>query len=571
MQHFCRLCEQLDIAEGGPGSRAILQRYFRDAPAEDAAWALFFLLGRRPCRVIGARRLRAWAVETAGWPGWLVEESYRSVGDPGETLALLLPAPSRPRNWAFADLIRDRLLPLEAASPARQREWTQQTWEELDGAPRWLWNRLITGAFRPRVSRQQIVLALADVSGLPPAQIAYRLLEAWAPTPASYRRLLAELSTDADLSRPYPFMLARMLTDPVESLGSTADWRLEWKWDGIRAQLIRRAGRCLLWLQSEGLFTDIFPELADAAAALDDGTALDGQIVGWQKGRPLPSSKLVRRMTGQTRARRLPLDPPAAYIAFDLLEHQGHDIRCQPLAARCSILKSLLQPLGAGPGLHDHARCVPARGESCDVTSGSPIRFSASLPAQSWTDVRAFISGARKTGATGVTLRRLDSVYDEGPSACVWWECAVSPFTIDVVLLAARSVRDRGRRGSGRFTFAVWHQGELVPLARADLELDREETDALESYIRHNTIERFGPLRMVRPELVFELAFDDLQANPRRRCGLAAERPRIVRWRKNASAAAACTLEQLRQFLTARCQGSANRAVPGPREKTIQH
>jgi DNA ligase 1 len=502
--------------------------YFSAAPPEDAAWAVHFLSGNRPKRLIPVRRLASWAMEVSGIQPWLFEESYHNVGDLAETIALLLPRPSRESDFPLHRWIEERLLAMAGEGEEVQRAIVLEAWSELDGTERFLWNKLLTGEFRVGVSRSLVVKGLSAASGVDEATTAHRLMGGWEPTAEAYLGLVATRTQDADISRPYPFFLAYALEGPVEALGDVNDWMVEWKWDGIRSQLIRRQGRTFIWSRGEDLVTDRFPELSLAANLLPDGTVLDGEIMAW-RDRPLPFNDLQRRIGRKKLGPRILSEVPIALVVYDLLEADGADFRDVPLAERRRRLADLLRQLG----------------------SHTPFILSPRVDVEDWSTVRSERSRARDRSAEGLMLKRLDSAYGVGRRRGPWWKWKVDPFSVDAVMVYAQPGSGRRAALHTDYTFAVWKDGELVPFAKAYSGLTDAEIREVDRWVRKNTIERFGPVRAVRPEQVFELAFEGIQASSRHKSGIAVRFPRIARWRTDKRPEDADTLDALRRLLDA--------------------
>ena len=527
MKRFARLFSELDGTTRTNAKVAAMVEYFTGADAADAAWAVHFLSGNRPKRLIPVRRLASWAMEAAEVPDWLFEECYHAVGDLAETIALLLPDSDSTSDLPLRHWIEERLLPLAGEDEETQRAVIRDAWSRLGDTERFVWNKLITGAFRVGVSQSLVVRALARAGGADEAAVAHRLMGSWEPTAESFRRLLSTETTDTDLSRPYPFFLAYALEGEVEELGAPSQWQAEWKWDGIRAQLIRRGNATWIWSRGEELVTDRFPELGEGAALLPDGTVLDGEILPWREGAPLPFSQLQRRIGRKKLGPKILAEVPVVLIVYDLLEGDGVDLRALPLRERRALLERLL-----------------AR-----TTAAGRFRLSPVVAAEAWADVRRAYDDARDRSAEGLMLKRLDSAYGVGRRKGGWWKWKVEPFTVDAVMIYAQA--GHGRRASlyTDYTFAVWHQGELVPFAKAYSGLTDEEIRRLDGWIRRNTLERFGPVRAVVPEQVFELAFEGIQPSPRHRSGVAVRFPRISRWRTDKPASEADSLETLRRLM----------------------
>ena len=528
MREFAALYRALDSTTSTLAKRAALAAYFRQAPAADAAWAVYFLCGGRPRQAVPVKLLRAIAAERAQVPDWLFEESYQAVGDLAETIALLLPAtdgtgtPVPLHEWVEQRLLRTRGTAPEAVAPLLVG-W----WDELDAHERFVWNKLITGGFRVGVSRQLVVQGLAEATGLPTQVLAERLTGEWKPDAAAWQRLVDAAEDEVPPGRPYPFFLAHPLPGPVEALGERNQWAAEWKWDGIRAQVVRRNGETFLWTRGEELVTPRFPEVAAAVAGLPEGCVIDGELVAWRDGRVAPFALLQQRI-GRTKLSAAVLArAPVACIAYDLLEQGGTDLRPLPFGERRALLEQVVGALGH-----------PA-------VSVSPL-----VDADGWPALGALRLEARSRGVEGLMLKRIDSAYGIGRTRASaqgeWWKWKVDPLSVDAVLVYAQ--RGHGRRASlyTDYTFALWHEGALVPFAKAYSGLTDAEIAKVDAYIRQHTVEKFGPVRSVTPKLVCEIGFEGIAASPRHKSGIAVRFPRILRLRDDKRIEDADTLDQLR-------------------------
>jgi DNA ligase-1 len=504
-----------------------LRTYFSQAPLADTGWAIHFLIGRRPKRLIESRKLWQWAIEEAGIPDWLFSECYDAVGDVAETIALLLPAAAASSDKALSYWVEERLLQMRNWDEAAQRDSLVWAWREMDDAQRFVWNKLITGEFRVGVSQRLVTRALAEVSGVDAAVIAHRLMGDWEPAPDSVRRILEKDSSDADISRPYPFCLAHPLEGGVEALGPIAGWQAEWKWDGIRSQLIRRGGRTFLWSRGEELVTDRFPEISALGAVTGEGVAIDGEILPWKDGAPLGFAQLQRRIGRKELGGKILAEVPAALIAFDLLELDGVDARERPLEWRREKLAEMV-----------------AR-----VATPQALILSPRIEAGSWEELTRLREEARSRGVEGFMLKRLGSPYRVGRRRGDWWKWKIDPYSVDAVLIYAQ--RGSGRRASlyTDYTFGIWDAGKLVPFAKAYSGLTDEEIRQVDAFVRRNTVERFGPVRVVKPELVFELAFEGIQRSSRHKSGIAVRFPRMARWRTDKKPEDADTIETVKALL----------------------
>jgi DNA ligase-1 len=531
MKAFAALYEALDRTTSTNAKVAAMAAYFQGAPAADAAWALFFLTGRKVKRLIPSRVLWELTRDVTALPDWLLEHCHAAVGDFAEAMALLVEhrvaAAGMGSDLPFARWIEERLLPLKQMDGAAQRAAVQAWWEELDASQSFVLNKIITGEYRVGASATLVVRALAQVAGLPQATMAHRVMGDWAPTAGFFTSLREGLPSAEVASRPYPFFLASPLEQDVDALGPREEWLAEWKWDGIRAQVVRRAGDVFLWSRGEELVTDRFPEVAAAARALPDGTVIDGEVLAYRDG-VLPFAVLQTRIGRQKLTPRIFAEAPVALMAYDLLEQHGADIRGLPLVERRSRLEALLAP---GP----RALLV------------SPV-----VAAATWAALGEERRGARERHVEGLMLKRLTSPYATGRRRGDWWKWKIDPFAMDAVLLYAHP--GHGRRASlfTDYTFAVWDGAGLVPVAKAYSGLSDAEIQELDAWVRRHTLEKFGPTRAVEPVQVFEIAFEGIAPSTRHRSGVAVRFPRIARWRKDKPAAEADTLDSLRALVAAR-------------------
>ncbi len=558
MRAFARLFTALDRTTRTSEKVAALERHFRETPPADAVWGLWFLSGQRLKRAVKTAHLRQWVAEVAELPVWLVEECYEHVGDLAETLALLLPANPSPSPPPLAQLVERRLLPLAHATETGQREILRATWAELDTTQRFLWHKLITGNFRVGVSRALLVRALANLAGVEPPVIAHLLLAQWSPTPGDFARLMSGENSSGEPARPYPFYLASPLEGEPCALGDVADWQVEWKWDGIRAQLIRRRGEAVLWSRGEEIVTTAFPEIAEAARALPDGTVLDGELLAWRGDSPLPFAQLQRRLNRRVAGLSLRREVPVVFMAYDLLESEGQDARGWPLAQRRRDLEQVMaRALEAltndDSAVRDSALIQGDLFVSRTPAETSPavLRISPVLSVAAWEEVAKLQEQARATSAEGLMLKRRDSAYGTGRQRGNWWKWKVAPFTCDAVLVAAQPGHGRRATLFTDYTLAVWQGSELVPVAKAYSGLTDDEIDLVDALVRANTTGRFGPVRAVRPELVFELAFEGIARSTRHKAGLGLRFPRIARWRHDKKPAEADSVETLHRLAEA--------------------
>jgi DNA ligase-1 len=539
MKRFVALYLALDATTKTGAKEAALVAYFREAQPRDAAWATFFLTGRRLKRLVRSRDLVETALATSALPAWLFDASYHAVGDLAETIALLLPPPVADDDRSLAQWVEDELAAMSGLPPAQAQQRLAAAWSRLDADARFVYLKLITGEFRVGVARQLVHRALATAFDLPVTDVAQRLVGDWAPSAAFHDLLRGSGSATGTDHKPYPFFLAHPLEDDPATLGDVGEWQAEWKWDGIRAQLVVRDRVARVWSRGEELVSDAFPELVAAGSALPDGTVVDGEVLVWPAGAvlPAPFAHLQRRLNRKAPGPKLLREVPVALCAYDLLEERGEDIRAQPLVVRRERLAALLP---ASPTL----------------------RLSPLVEGGTWDALAQARMQSRERHAEGLMLKRLDAAYGVGRVRGPWWKWKIDPYTVDAVLVYAQP--GHGRRASlyTDYTFAVWDGDALVPFAKAYSGLTNDEIRAVDAWIRAHTLERFGPVRRVEPTLVFELAFEGLQRSTRHKSGIAVRFPRIARWRVDKPAAEADRLETLRALAQAQPDG---RAVKPPR------
>jgi DNA ligase-1 len=548
MRAFAALYRELDASTSSLSKQAALQRYLRAVPPQDAAWAVYFLAGGKPRQLVPTKLLRTLAQEAAGLPEWLFDESYEAVGDLAETIALLLPPPTAWHERGLAEWIEQLLLPLRKAPPEQVADALRAQWQQLAPDERFVYFKLITGGFRVGVSRLQVTQALAAVGGLDAKSVAQRLMGythlGGQPSADDYAALIAPEQageqTRETSGQPYPFFLAHPFNLAVDAfdtaLGPPSNWLVEWKWDGIRAQLVKRAGRVWLWSRGEELVTDRYPELAAMGEALPDGTVLDGEIVVWREGHVQPFAELQKRIGRKTLGAKLLRELPVVLLAYDLLEWQGRDLRAQPQIERRALLDALL-------GAAAHPSLI-----------ASPV-----LAADSWPEFARQRESARALGVEGMMLKQRQAHYGVGRTKDVgtWWKWKIDPLSIDAVLIYAQ--RGHGRRASlySDYTFAVWDDApdqpdrKLVPFAKAYSGLTDAEMARVDAVIRKTTVETFGPVRSVKPTLVFELGFEGIARSPRHKSGIAVRFPRMLRWREDKPIDEADTLQTLAALLPA--------------------
>ncbi len=540
MKLFAALYKALDETTRTSGKVAALRAYFKQAPPEDAAWGLMCLVGKRPKRTISIGVLREAAQRETGLPGWMLAECYEAVGDWSETMTLLLPAPGLNPDIPLHRVFSEFIIPMGGSDARSAADLLRRAWEQLPREQLFIFHKLISGTFRVGVARGLVVRALAEAAGIDPDTMAHRLSGRYEPTAEAYRSLLSPHAREEDVGRPYPFCLAHQLDEAPEALGDAQQWCAEWKWDGIRAQLIRRAGRTFLWSRGEGDIAPQFPEVVRMGGLLPDGTVIDGEVLAWSSTdeRPLPFKSLQTRLGRKDIQPSLFEETIVVYMAFDQLESAGRDVRETPFIERRALLERTLAPLMSTP-------------------EPLPLRLSELIAHDTWDDLAAARARAEEARTSeGLMLKHRASVYhvgrvrgDAASGNAGWWKWKVDPYTVDAVLMYAQP-------GSGRraglftdYTFGVWEGDQLVPFAKAYSGLTDQEVRRGDAFIRRHTLERHGPVRVLEPRLVFEIAFQEIHPSTRHRSGVAVRFPRIARWREDKQPDQADTLESLRRLL----------------------
>ena len=528
MKRFAALYAAIDSTTATNAKTDALVAYFAQAAAKDAAWAAWFLTGHRPRQAVRTKNLHLWASEAAGLPLWLFEESYDAVGDLAETIALVLPDPATADDAPLHVWIEERLLPLRELGEAEQKARLLGYWASLEGTERFVFNKLITGAFRVGVSGLLVMRAIARNYDLDPKLVAHRLAGEWSPTEETWARVTAAGEVETHAAHPYPFFLAHPLEGEPAQLGDRSEWLAEWKWDGIRAQLLKRGDVTALWSRGDEPIEGQFPEIMDDARRLPE-CVLDGEILAWKDGRVMPFAALQKRLGRKNPGKKVLAESPVIFLAFDLLEVDGEDWRSRPIEERRARLADLL----------------------LSIPGGSRFEPASQVRAPDWETLAIARSKSREMGTEGLMLKRLGSPYGVGRTRGDWWKWKVEPYTLDAVLVYAQ--KGSGKRASlfTDYTFAIWKSGELVPFAKAYSGLTDEEIREVDAFIRANTTERFGPVRVIKPELVFELGFEGLQRSNRHKSGIAVRFPRMLRMRKDKAASEANTVEDAFELLAA--------------------
>ena len=523
MKFFTKLFTELDQTTKTLGKIKALMDYFQHAPDEDKLWAIALLSHRRPKRTVNATYLAQWANELSQLPPWLFEECYHVAGDLSETITLVLPSGYEPSDFSLTYWM-DFIKALEAREVNEKREQILWAWQHLSEPERFVFNKLITGGFRIGVSQQLMVKALAKHANVKENIVAHRLMGKWSPDLNTFGELVYA-TDETDRSRPYPFYLAYALDVPVRELGDPADWIAERKWDGIRGQVIVRSGQLFVWSRGEELVTDKYPEYQAMLKLLPDGTVLDGEILPFRNDQPLTFNHLQTRIGRKSLSSKLLSEVPVSFVAYDVLEWEGADIRQWPFAAR---RQKVVEVCAGG---------------------GNVLRLSPEVAFRTWEELAAEREKSRDYFSEGIMLKRKDSIYRNGRRRGDWWKWKIDPFSVDAVMIYA--MRGHGRRANlyTDYTFAVWDGDQLVPFTKAYSGLTDDEIREVDRWVKQHTVERFGPVRAVKPELVFEIHFEGINRSSRHKSGIALRFPRMSRWRKDKPASEANTLSDLNALL----------------------
>lgn len=536
MKAFAQLFLSLDETNKTNEKVKVLKDYFNCVPDSDKMHMLALFTGRKPKRQINSTLIRNWAIEASNIPVWLFEESYQVVGDLGETMSLLMPQNTAGSDKSLTEWIAE-INSLGNKTEEERKLWLMDSWAMLNTQERFVFNKILTGSFRVGVSQNLVIKALSEISGLDAATLTHRVMGNWQPETYRFEQLIQDQNPTDDISRPYPFFLAypiqetsdkqRSVEELQDTLGNAADWQAEWKWDGIRAQMIKREGKIFIWSRGEDLATEKFPELHPFLDALPDGTVLDGEILSFRNGMPLPFNVLQTRIGRKNLNKKILEESPVAVIAYDCIEFNGEDIRYKTQSERREILQQL-QAATPYPEI---------------------FRLSALVNFNSWDDLAQQREQSRAMIAEGIMLKRKSATYQVGRRRGDWWKWKIDPLSVDAVMVYAQ--KGHGRRADlyTDYTFAVWDGDKLVPFAKAYSGLTDQEISKVDYFVKRNTLEKFGPVRTVKPELVFEIGFEGINRSNRHKSGVALRFPRILRWRHDKPKEEADTLDTLKALL----------------------
>ncbi len=527
MKRFVQLIQELELSNKTNDKIAALVAYFNEAPDQDKPYVIAMFTGKRPKRPVNTTLLKQWAITLSEIPEWLFSESYHQVGDLSETIALILPPPKYTTEKSLEQWITE-LAQLHDQDEVAKKAYVLAAWNGLETQERFIFNKLMSGNFRIGVSHKMLVNALAKQSQQDSNKIMHSIMGKWLPQHISYDELIAGTHVNTDNSWPYPFCLAYALDTEPENLGSTSAWQAEWKWDGIRGQIVKRNGELFIWSRGEELVTDQFPELHFLKNELPDGTVLDGEILAMKDGKVLSFNTLQQRLNRKTISKMQLQSAPIGFFAYDVLEYQTTDIRQEPMQKRRAILIDLLQQLNTQT-----------------IVLPSPI-----IEFEHWHELASLRQTARELNSEGIMLKKLDSPFHSGRKRGDWWKWKINPYTVDTVMIYAQKGSGRRANFYTDYTFAVRDGDQLVTIAKAYSGLTDQEIKEVNAFVNKNAIEKFGPVRTVKPTLVFEIAFEGIAESKRHKAGLALRFPRIARWRKDKKADEINTLDDLRQLIS---------------------
>jgi len=527
LKRFSELIQELEMSNKTNDKIASLVSYFNEADDLDKPFVIAMFTGKKPKRPVTTALIRQWAIELSGIPDWLFAESYHSVGDLSETIALVLPPPENLTNRKLHEWIND-LAALSSKTEDEKKSFILNAWNSLETQERFIFNKLISGNFRIGVSNKMLVNALAKQSETEANKIMHSIMGKWEPTEITYNDLVGGAHVNTDSSWPYPFCLAYALEMEPSSLGKPEEWQAEWKWDGIRGQIVKRNGELFIWSRGEELVTAQFPELHFLVDELADGTVLDGEILSVKDGNVQAFSILQQRLNRKTINKSQLNDAPIGFYTYDILEHDGVDVRDQDMTFRRDLLEKIIAQVSVK-----------------DVIVLSPI-----VAFDSWEQLATIRQGARDINSEGIMLKKKESLYHAGRKRGDWWKWKINPYTVDTVMIYAQKGSGRRANFFTDYTFAVRDGDKLITIAKAYSGLTDKEIKEVNSFVVKNAVEKFGPVRTVKPELVFEIAFEGIAESKRHKAGLALRFPRIARWRKDKKADEINTLEDLRQLLS---------------------
>lgn len=525
MKHFAELINALESTNKTNAKIDAIIDYLERAPDEDKLWFIALFTGKRPKRNVNTNYMKEWALEITKLPFWLFQESYSSVGDLGETLSLILPPPTKKIEKSLSEWMND-IIDLKNKTDVEKKEFVLNSWNGLDYTERLIFNKLLGGSFRIGVSDKTLINALTKFSGQEASALTHSLMGKWQPDEISFKELISAEKINPDNSKPYPFCLAYPLEKELNELGTPEEWQIEYKWDGIRGQIIRRNDEVFIWSRGEELITEQFPEIKETVQNMKGNFVVDGEILAVKDGKVLNFNELQKRLNRKTLTKKMLSEIPIEVFTYDLLELENNDLREKSIASRRAMLEELL--LNENP---------------------ENIKISPVIEFENWEDLNQIRENSREINSEGLMLKQKNSPYHSGRKKGDWWKWKINPLTIDAVLIYAQ-------KGSGRrsayytdYTFAVKKDDKLVTIAKAYSGLTDKEIMEVSKFVNKNAIEKFGPVRTVKAELVFEIAFEGIGFSNRHKSGVALRFPRIVRWRKDKTVDEIDDIEEIKKLI----------------------
>lgn len=515
MKDFAEMFERIDQTTGTNEKVAAMADYFSRAPLDDKIWAVLLLRGRVRRTPLTSLRLRQAFQRMSGYPMWLLDECYAHVGDTGETLALLMSAgvlkiESAPCERTLHEWMTEELVGLRTLDDDELDRKLMEIWRSARPQDWFLVNKLLTGAFRVGVSEKLVLKALAQVTGDSESTWHQWLMGKSDRDFDHLRLVFSGEAPEGDILQAVPFCLASQVEEGFFATENAEDYFAEWKWDGIRSQIIKKGGRIWIWSRGEEMITENFPEIVAMASTWKEDAILDGELLVWGEDKPRDFNDLQQRLGRKKLSTDLLKKVPVTFMAYDLLHADGEDFPDKSLKERRARLEKFVEA-------HPHSR----------------FRLSQLVPYSTWEELKVLQKNSRERGAEGLMIKSKHSPYVTGRKRGVWWKFKVDPYTLDAVLLYAQAGSGKRANLFTDYTFALWQNDKLVPFAKAYSGLDNKEIEELDKWIRRNTLEKFGPVRSLKTEHVFEIAFEGIAPSTRHKSGIAVRFPRIMRWRRD--------------------------------------
>ncbi len=524
LTNFSKLFADLDSNNSTNEKIQILSNYFSsNTPVENAS-TIFLLLGKSNKRYITGKKLRLFFSELFELPLWLIEICYGKVGDSAEVIYLLLKDQFQNKNKNLNEitiekLIKEILPKLNNLDDEKKKLFLKNIWKNVPQSNFLVLNKIMTGTFRVGVSKGLITKSISKFASIDESIISHRLMGEFTPNLENYEFLINKIFKLEELnSKPYPFQLAKSFNKDLKKY-SVKEFNFEWKWDGIRSQVIKRSGKASIWTRGEELVNNSFPEIADMISKIEDDFVLDGEILVWDDSRNMPKdfSYLQKRLGRKKPSNKIQTELPVSFITYDILEVNGKDIRNNSQEIRRQLLENYF-----------------SNWREKDIDNFSNIIKLTDLHyLNDWNDVEEIKNLSRNNKTEGLVIKKKKSQYIPGRKEGHWWKYKVDPMQLDAVLIYAKG-------GSGKraglytdYSFALWDNDKLVKFTSAYSGLSNKEIKELDKWIRTNTIERFGPVRSVKPEMIFEISFENIQLSKRHKAGIAVRFPRITKWRKD--------------------------------------